>query len=629
MIKKLNKYIIVFLLSSLLISCAGDKKTLNIGSKPFTENMLLAEMIAQLSENQGIKVKRSIPFGSTKKIMEALKQGVIDIYPEYNGTGLIFLGQAPTSDGKASSEILKKLFTPLGLEMTGKFGFSNDYAMVMTAERSQELGVKTIGDLAKLKTPVKYVVNESFLERPVDGLHQMNRRYGIANSNVVSFPPDTAGKDKIIAALLNGSADVGEMFMTDGQIAEYGLVVLKDNLQFFPVYEVAPLARSKALKSIKGVKDVLAKLAGAISADDMQNMNKAVDLEARSVASVATEFLVKKGLVSKSGSQTSIETLLLAVDPSIKLSNKTAIAMRAVRAGFKKKDIAIFNSPDPLGALSDVAGVAMIGAESFYTIDKNNNVVLKDNAEAFAVLGYKTAHLISSKANNKSLSSMQKVLTGPEGSSSDIVLRMILNSYGIADKVQVINSNNDTKGLIKALASKADGLFLMRNQGDIAIANEFKTGAYKLVSLDEWAKGGHTGKFSFIRPSTIPSSIYPAQGKPVASITTQYVLASPVEIALSTGDVGPGNAFKKGSRPTPLSADSVNAIRDSLGTSELIDPAIPVHSALVPKIEVVDKSLPFNMDISLINILMIVFIIWVLYIGFRPMPAGRDFSLDD
>ena len=247
-----------------------------MGAKPFSESLILAEMIAQVAENEGIAVERNLPFGPTRQVMEAVKQDVLDVYPEYNGTSLIYLGQAPTSDGEASTEIIQNLFKPLGLETAGKFGFSNDYAMVMTEERASELGVRILEDLAKLPT-VRFVVDEDSMDRPADGLQQMNRRYGITGSSVEAFSTDTEGKDQIVSALLEGRADVGELFMTDGQIAEYGLVVLEDNLAFFPVYEVAPLVRSDALASILGLSDVFAKLSGVITAADMQAMNKAVD----------------------------------------------------------------------------------------------------------------------------------------------------------------------------------------------------------------------------------------------------------------------------------------------------------------------------------------------------------------
>ena len=101
---KYAKYLVILAVSVAIAACGGDdRKSLRVGAKPFAESLILAEMIAQVAESKGIPVERSIPFGLTQKIMEAVKQDVIDVYPEYNGTSLTFLGQAPTSDGEAST----------------------------------------------------------------------------------------------------------------------------------------------------------------------------------------------------------------------------------------------------------------------------------------------------------------------------------------------------------------------------------------------------------------------------------------------------------------------------------------------------------------------------------------------
>ena len=127
MISKFSKLITVAIISILLFGCADKKPNVTVGSKPFTESMILAEMISQLAENEGVNVIRNMSFGFTAKMMEAAKQGIIDVYPEYNGTSLTFLGQAPTSDSAQSTETANSLFESQGLQLSGSFGFSNDY----------------------------------------------------------------------------------------------------------------------------------------------------------------------------------------------------------------------------------------------------------------------------------------------------------------------------------------------------------------------------------------------------------------------------------------------------------------------------------------------------------------------
>ena len=617
------------LLGVLLAGCSDQKQSLRVGSKPFTESMVLAEMIAQLAENDGIAVERHIPFGTTAQIMEATKQGMIDVYPEYNGTGLIFLGQAPTSDGAASTEIVQRLFNPLGMEMTGKLGFSNDYAIVMTTERAQELGVDAIGDLADLGVSLTFAVDDDFTKRPADGLPQLLRRYGITGVTTRTFPLGTEGKDRIISALLDESADVAELFVTDGQIAEYNLVVLEDDLKFFPVYEVAPLVRSEALKTFSNLSSVLEKLSGAITAADMQQMNKAVDLDAQTPASVASAFLGAKGLLPAGIAATSVEKLLVAGDPSLGRSSDTARALRAIRAGFPGRDLEILNTTDPLAALAGgEARVGIVGTEAFYTLG-DSGPVAKDNAQAFAVLGHKTAHLFARSVGSISdLVGMKKIATDQSGSGSAVLLEMVLNSMGLSGSVEVVHEQKSLADQIAGLAGKDyDGVFRMAAQGDRAVASAMQTRGINLVGIDQWSLGGHTAQYSFARPTTIPAETYPSQFVAVPSVSTQYVLASPVETLQEAGEVGPGTAGVAGA--VPVGADAVEAIREALGSDDVIDPAVPVHSALAPTIEAVDKSLPFRLDVSIINILMIAFTIWILYVCFLPSPRNLTMPDDD
>lgn len=620
MFNRISNCLMVLVLSVILNGCANEQHTLRIGSKNFAESMILAEMIAQLAENEGISVERNIPFGNTQEIMEATKQNVLDIYPEYNGTGLIFLGQAPISDGDESSSKVQELFNPLGLEWKDRFGFSNDYAIVMTSERAQELGVSSIGDLVNTDSPVNFAVDEDFSTRAADGLRPMARRYGITTGDVAVFPGGSEGKDQIVSALLDGSADVAELFVTDGQIAEYGLILLQDDQKFFPVYEPAPLVRTDTLAKIPNLGAVLDKLSGAIDAADMQTMNKSVDLDAQTPASVAASFLVSKGLLPEDSAGSAAEKLLVAADPSIGRSSETAKALRAIRAGFSGKDLEISNLGDPLQALSDGdARVAMVGAESFYSIG-DSGPVAKGNAQAFAVLGYKTAHLIARKRGNiSSIVDMNKIATDAEGTGSAIVLEMLLTSLGLSDSVELVRPEGDLNEQIEALVNgEYDGIFTMVSQGDRTIKNALDNTATNLVGLNEWSQGGHTAKYSFIRPATIAAQTYPSQFLPVPSISTQFVLASPVEKQQEAGEVGPGTAGVAAA--VPVGADEVKLINEALGSGEVVDPAIPIHAALLPKIDVVDKSLPFSIDISLVNILMIVFTVWVLYLCTLPSP---------
>ena len=205
---------------------------------------------------------------------------------------------------------------------------------------------------------------------------------------------------------------------------------------------------------------------------------------------------------------------------------------------------------------------------------------------------------------------------------------MLLHSFGLAGKVEVLHSDKSPQEQLMAMTGgNNDGVFMMAPSKDRTLANLMRIGGYKLLSLDEWAQGGHTAKFSFIRPATIPAGTYPNQSTAVTTVSTQFVLASPAKTVQTAGEVGPGTAGIDSSSAIPISASTVESIRESLGAMDVIDPAIPVHGSLVPEITVVDKSLPFSADVSIINILMILFTVWMLYL--IALPSPRDFKMPD
>jgi hypothetical protein len=284
---------------------------------------------------------------------------------------------------------------------------------------------------------------------------------------------------------------------------------------------------------------------------------------------------------------------------------------------------------EPLEALSDgSARVAMVGAESFYTLGEDGPVA-KTGAEAFAVLGYNTAHLIGLRNSTGSITEMSRISTGPEGSSSSNVLDMILTSLGLSGNIEVIRSDDSLEDQVAGLVNgDYDGVFIMARLGDREVTQSLVNAAVGLVSLDEWAQGGHTAKFSFIRPATIGARTYSSQYQAVSSVSTQYVLAGPVEQVLSVGVVGPGNAgTTRDSGVVPVGSEAVKSIREAIGINDVIDPTLPIHRALIPKIEVIDRALPFEIDISIVNILVILFSVWAIYLCFLPSP--RTFTLPE
>jgi osmoprotectant transport system permease protein len=257
-------------------------ETVRVASKNFNESYILAEIIAQRLEADGIDVERRFGLGGTLICFDALEAGEIDLYVEYTGT----LSQAILGTPEVTEiEALNDLIGPRGLAMLAPLGFNNTYAMATPRATALAKGLERIGDLAAHED-LNVVVSHEFLERE-DGWQGLASAYGL------DLP--VAGIEHGLAyqAIAEGSIDVTDAYSTDGELERYDLVVLADDRNYFPEYLAAPLVRTDLPAAVLGAVD---SLQGRIDAGLMQAMNAEVVFAKRSFASVANEFLVAEGL---------------------------------------------------------------------------------------------------------------------------------------------------------------------------------------------------------------------------------------------------------------------------------------------------------------------------------------------
>ena len=608
----------VALLPLLLLvgGCQEEIDPLHIGSKDFTENMILAEMMAAMVEQERVPVQRSIPYGNTFVTFEALKQGRIQLIPEYNGTGLIYLGQPPTSDGDAAMERLRPLFADLGLTWRDRFGFSNDYVLTMRPERAQALGVRTIGDLARLPE-VRFAVDEDFTKRPLDGLGALVRRYGLRQGTTVTHKIAEAGaKDRIIQALLQDDADVAELFRTDPQIEEYGLVVLEDDLRFFPVYEPAPLARADALQRFPAVAAALARLDDKITSEAMRRMNAEVDLNGQAVRSVALGFLIDQGLLQElnTAATTGGEAVTIAVDAADSLSGPAGQALRATRTAFPKRAVEVRQTHEPLAEVA--SGRARLGvttADAFFML-KGDRAVPVGGAEALGVLGYKLAHVITRRDGPASLDAVRRLGAGQAGGASDRTARFVLGGIGGVEAVSIVNSEGeDLGGQFAALTNgSVDAIFATAPEGDPAILKLMEGGDFKLLPLAGWTSGNAALRFSFLRPAQIRAGTYAGQVEPIETVSTQMVLVGPSSVREAIGAQGP---VTTGTAPTqPLSPGTIKQLNAALSSDELTDPTLPIPPALSPELAAPPQRLEADVWGAIVNLVVLLVMGYLFYL---------------
>lgn len=616
------KTLVLALTVLLLSSCGGDDRALHIGSKNFTEQLILAEIIAQLAEYEGITVRRSIPYGDTFLNQEGIKSGDIDLYPEYNGTGLILLGQPPIADGDQAYDAVKRLFDPLGLVWGQRFGFSNDYAIAMRSDRATALGIKTISDLSKLQGGVRLVVDDGFVGRPLDGLDAMMRRYGLEKADTQIIPVEE--KERIYQTLLDGKVDVAEVFTTDGYIDDYGLVTLEDDLTFFPIYQPAPLVRKQALEAFPQLKGILDKLAGVISEVDMRRMNRLVDSQGQTFQSVAQNFLIGRSLIpaGEAAEVSEAEKMPVAVGALAELGDSSLRAVRAIREVFPKRDVEVLREANPLQAIAEGrARLAVASSDQFFTLSGDSPFpIVNDKAEALGVVKYRLAHIITKASNPAaSISDLKRIGVGPENGTSHHTAGLVVNALGLSDKIELVTNNDIDATFLDLADNKVNGLFLMAASGHAKVLAMMSPSDYHLLPLSEWKNSNSMLRFPFLRLAQIPGGLYAGQDEAVETISAQVVLAGPAPAAdAAVGESGPG--YIPGvvqSLPLPVPPSTTLALAEALGNSERVDPKLPTAAALAPQRPTPPPSINVAPSVSVTNLIAILFLVYMLYLFVR------------
>lgn len=283
-------------LAFLFSGCMPKRSGLTVGSKNFTEQLVLGELLAQyLGRFTTIPIDRRFYLAGTYICHQALLAGRIDTYVEYTGTALVaVLKEKPVSDHAAVFNTVKDLYSHrFGLQVFPSLGFNNTFAMVMRGNDARRLRLKSLSDAAAISSQLRLGVGYEFLERP-DGYKGLAAKYGFKFAEA----PRVMDLGLLYRALQNNQVDMVAGSNTDGLIAALDLLVLEDDRHYFPPYDAVPIVRRATLERHPEVGAVLQKLSGRITADDMRRMNYAVDGEKKDAALVVKDFLARKSLLS-------------------------------------------------------------------------------------------------------------------------------------------------------------------------------------------------------------------------------------------------------------------------------------------------------------------------------------------
>jgi len=277
-----------------IYSTANAEEKIVIGSKNFSEQLILGNILADLIENKtDIKVERKLNLGGSQVAFGAIKSGDIDMYVEYTGTGLVnILKQPPESDPDKVYEYVQRQFKQkYDIDLLKPLGFNNTYALAVRQDTAKKFGLKTISDLAEISGNLTMGPTIEFPNRE-DGLIGLSKTYNIQFKDVKAVDGGLR-----YTALTNHNSDVIDAFSTDGLLEAFKLKVLEDDKHFFPPYYAVPIIRGDTLKEHPELKTVLNSLSGKLTDEKMRELNYKVDSLKQSPAKVAKEFLEKEGLL--------------------------------------------------------------------------------------------------------------------------------------------------------------------------------------------------------------------------------------------------------------------------------------------------------------------------------------------
>ena len=277
----------ILVLAAVSYARSATGATVVIGSKNFTEQVILGELLAQAIEAEGITVERRLNLGGTFICDRGIRSGELDAYVEYTGTAVsaVFHQDVPR-DSRQAFDAARQLYARAGITALEPLGFNNTFAILVRSADASKHSLKTIEDLRLVQSAFRPGFGHEFLQR-ADGYPGLIKTYELSFTS----PPRAMELSLIYPALAGGQVDVIAGDATSAHIDALQLTQLEDNRHYFPPYDAFTLVRSATLLRYPAIGRALGRLAGRISNADMRAMNTAVDTHRRAVPDVVREFL--------------------------------------------------------------------------------------------------------------------------------------------------------------------------------------------------------------------------------------------------------------------------------------------------------------------------------------------------
>ena len=570
--------------------CRADAPV-RVGAKAFTEQRILAQVLAARLEQAGLSPVDVVECGDTYACQHALRNGRLDLMVEYTGTGLHFAGAPP---GAGDLARLRALYAPFGVDWLVPLGFDNTYAVVVRADRSE----RRIGDLSAA-AGLRVAVPREYLRRPRDGLNALASRHGL---DLAAEPVVIESPGGRYAALIEGRADVAIGYGTDGAIADLGLRVLDDESGFFPAYDAVVVARKDALTARPVIAEAIRPLEGALDVERMRALNSAVQVEGHDPGVVARRFLVHRKLLDAAKVADKRPELRVTVHTADDLAPFVRVARDAARLAFPDRPVAVGAHAEPARRVRNGdARLAVVGAERFFRARRLGKKPRDERLEAVAVLGTRMLHVVR-RAGDPGDTLGGKLGVPPSGSGAARIVDAVLEGAVRPTR------RAGVAALLKAVRDGAlDGALVMVELGDARLRTAFAAPGLALRPLAGWLDAGKAARHPHLRPARIRADAYPNQSSAVDTMEAQVLLAGPRGGAAGGG--GPAAALPASA--TPLTAAEVKALADATKVPEAPDPALPSawhRAAAMP----VERGRGGSTLDAVLNALAIVFTFWLV-----------------
>ena len=287
--------VLILIVSLVTPKLLGNRNKIVVGTKDFTEQLILGNMYADLIEaNTDLKVERKLNLGGTNPCFESLKSGSIDMYIEYSGTVDLTLLKNKFEvlpNEEVIERITNQMHEKYGVKVLEEIGFNNAYCLAIKPELASENNIEKISDLELYPNEFKFASSTEFLNRE-DGIESLNKKYTL--DFIEEIPIEGGLRYK---ALASGEADVVCAFSTDGMLKKYDLKMLEDDKGALVQYRAVPLVREEILEKYPELEEVLGKLTGVLTDEIMVELNYKVDEEKSKPEDVAHQFLEEQGLL--------------------------------------------------------------------------------------------------------------------------------------------------------------------------------------------------------------------------------------------------------------------------------------------------------------------------------------------